>query len=271
VRLSFGVVVALAAAPILGAQPADTTKISHDPLFTRRDVYVAAGFAAATILLTPLDQRAAKRLQDSTTQENRFFRHSASALRFMGQPGPLLIGGSLYAVGRVGRFKRVADLGLHGTEALYVGALVADVIKGLAGRSRPYTVTDTSPRSFALLRGFRKGGDYKSFPSGHTTAAFAAASAVTAETSRWWPESTWYVAPLMYGGAAMVGVSRMFHNKHWASDVAMGAAIGTFSGLKVVRYHHSHPNNKIDRWLLSASVVPDGNGNVMLAYVVPLR
>ena len=270
-RLSIVAIVALSAAPALAAQPADTTRISRDPFFTRRDAYVAAGFAALTVLLTPLDRRAAERLQDRSAQANRIFRDAASGLRWMGEPGPLIIGGSMYVVGRVGRFKRMADLGLHGTEALYVGALVANGIKGVAGRARPYVVSDTNPRDFAFWRGYREGGDYKSFPSGHTTAAFAAAAAVTSETSRWWPRSTWYVAPIMYGGAALVGVSRMYHRKHWASDVAMGAAIGTFSGLKVVRYHHSHPNNRIDRLLLGGAVVPDGRGGVLMAYSVPLR
>ena len=270
-RFSIGVVAALTVAPLLGAQPADTTKISPDPMFTRRDLYVAAGFAVVTVLLTPLDQRAAESLRELSTRENRFYQNAASGFRWMGEPGPLIIGGSMYVVGRVGRFKRLADLGLHGTEALYAGMLVANTIKGIAGRARPYVVRDTNPRDFSFWRGFREGGDYRSFPSGHTTAAFAAASAVTAETSRWWPQSIWYVAPVMYGGAALVGVSRMYHNKHWASDVAMGAAIGTFSGLKIVRYHHSHPDNRIDRLLLGSTIVPDGYGGVMLAYTVPLR
>ena len=89
---------------------------------------------------------------------------------------------------------------------------------------------------------------------------FAAAAAVTSETSNWWPGSTWYIAPIMYGGATMIAASRMYNNKHWASDVVMGAAIGTFAGTKVVRYHHSHPGNRIDKWLLRPTVkkTPDG-------------
>ncbi len=271
-RASIVAVLALTAAPILGAQPADTTHISREPLFTRRDAYVAVGFAAVTVLLTPIDRPAAEWIQDSSTQANRFFNNAADALRFMGDPGPLIIGGTLYVVGRVGHYKRVADLGLHGTEAIVLGMQVTSVIKGLAGRARPYMVGDTVPRDFELGRGFRQGGDFTSFPSGHTTAAFAAASAVTSETSRWWPSSTWYIAPIMYGGATMVGVSRMYNNKHWASDVALGAAIGTFSGLKVVRYHHSHPNNRIDRWLLgvNAGPAPEG-GRAVRLFVMPVR
>ena len=59
----------------------------------------------------------------------------------------------------------------------------------------------------------------------------------------------------MYGGATLVGMSRMYHNKHWASDVLVGAAIGTFAGQKVVRFTHNRKGNVIDRWLLGAEVV----------------
>ena len=38
----------------------------------------------------------------------------------------------------------------------------------------------------------------------------------------------------------------MYNNMHWASDVVAGAAIGTIIGLKVVKYTHSHPDNRID-------------------------
>ena len=64
----------------------------------------------------------------------------------------------------------------------------------------------------------------------------------------------------MFGGAALTGVSRMYDNKHWASDVIVGAGIGTFAGLKVVRFNNSHSGNKLDKWLLSGSLVPTGDG-----------
>ena len=66
----------------------------------------------------------------------------------------------------------------------------------------------------------------------------------------------------MYGGAALVGVSRMYNNRHWASDVIIGAAIGTFAGNKVVRYHHTHPGNRIDKWLFNASFSPSNPGQL---------
>ena len=147
-----------------------------------------------------------------------------------------------------------------GTEALLIAQGTVGILKGLAGRARP-EVSIEDERSFRLGRGFRDASDhYRSFPSGHSAMGFAAAAAVTSETSNWWPNSTWFIAPVMYGGATLIAASRMYNNKHWASDVVMGAAIGTFAGTKVVRYHHSHPGNRIDKWLLRPTVqkTPDG-------------
>ena len=59
----------------------------------------------------------------------------------------------------------------------------------------------------------------------------------------------------------------MYNNRHWASDVLVGAGIGTFAGLKVVRYHHSHPGNRLDRWLLAGSLSPTAGGGQALVLV----
>jgi membrane-associated phospholipid phosphatase len=86
---------------------------------------------------------------------------------------------------------------------------------------------------------------------------------VTLETHHWKPSSTWYVAPVMFGGATLVGVARLYTNAHWASDVIMGAGVGTFTALKVYRYNHvTSRHNRVNRWLLTAvpTVSPNLNG-----------
>ena len=152
------------------------------------------------------------------------------------------------------RNERMAALGLHGTEAIVVGLLLTNAIKVGAGRQRPYVNRD-KPYNFGFMRGWKQ-EQYRSFPSGHTLIAFAAAAAVTEETSRWWRHSGWYVGSAMYGGATLVALSRMYNNRHWASDVMIGGLIGTFAGLKVVKYHHTHPDNRVDRWLLGVVATP---------------
>ena len=81
----------------------------------------------------------------------------------------------------------------------------------------------------------------------------------------------WIIGPLMYGGATAVGLSRMYHNRHWASDVVIGAAIGTFSGRKVVQYVHGHPGNRIDRAILRTSIAPLRDGGVLVAVDLPVE
>jgi len=249
--------------------PRDTTHAQHQaPFFTKKDALLAGAFVATTALMFPLDEHVAERLQDSSTQANRFFKRASTGVEVIASPGAYIIGGTLYAVGRLGRWDRVADLGWHGTEAVFFAEGVTYVLKGTVGRGRPFLSKGEDPSDYHLMHGF-KSGDWTSFPSGHTSTAFAAAAAVTNETTRWWPHSTWVVGPLMYAGAASVGFSRMYHNKHWASDVALGAAIGTFSGRKVVQYAHGHPGNRIDRFMLRTSVAPDGRGGVRVGVTLP--
>jgi hypothetical protein len=248
-RMGLAVAITAAAIPTgIRAQPApnDTSRAStdsiiggHKHLFGHRDVVIAGAFTATTILLFPLDRRLAQDLQDSSVQANRFFKDAAHGVEIIASPGAYYIGGGLYLAGKIARSPRVADLGWHGTEAVMLGESIAYVLKGTLGRGRPYVSKATEPTDFDPGRGF-KSADWRSFPSGHTTTAFAAAAAVTDETTLWWPRSTWVVGPLMYGGATLVGLSRMYHNRHWASDVAVGALIGTFSGKKVVLASHSN-------------------------------
>jgi membrane-associated phospholipid phosphatase len=125
-------------------------------------------------------------------------------------------------------------------------------VKVVVGRARPFVDID-NPVNFGFMRGL-KDDRYRSMPSGHTAGAFALASVVSSETVRWWPDSRWIVGSVVYGAAALTGVSRMYTNDHWASDVIIGAAIGTIVGIKTFKYTHSHPDNWVDRKLLRAGV-----------------
>jgi membrane-associated phospholipid phosphatase len=246
-----------------GVVRAQADTISPRPLFTAADALLAGGIVVGARLIHPLDEHYMRRLQDSSTQANRKLQVLATIVRTTAAPGAWIIGGSMYTAGRLSKNTKLADLGLHGTEALLLGELTATAMKVTIGRARPYVTGN--PNDYQFGRGFSS-GDYKSFPSGHSVAAFAAAAAVSSETSRWAPGTRWIIGPVMYGGAALVGASRMYNNQHWASDVIVGAGIGTMAGLKVVRYHHSHPGNRLDKWLLTGSLVPDGNGGRSLSW-----
>jgi membrane-associated phospholipid phosphatase len=261
---ALGLAGSLSAQEIPQAKPDSQTVQAHKKLFNDRDLLMLAAFTGTTLALAPLDKSLARELQDSSVQANKFLKRASSGVEVIASPGAYFIGGSLYILGRVAHLPRIADLGWHGTEAVLVGEMTSYAFKGLVGRARPF-VDITDADDFQFGRGFGR-QQWRSFPSGHSTTAFAAAAAVTDETTLWWPRSTWIVGPIMYGGAGMVAVSRMYHNRHWASDVAVGAMIGTFAGKKVVLASHSNPKNKIDRLMLGGFITPTESGNVNIGW-----
>ena len=94
------------------------------------------------------------------------------------------------------------------------------------GRSRPSTGHGDSH--------FRPFGGSYSFPSGHTTQAFAVATVIAEHY-----DSPW-VKVASYGLASAVGFARINNNSHWMSDVVAGAAIGFFVGETVVHLNHNN-------------------------------
>jgi len=101
--------------------------------------------------------------------------------------------------------------------SIVFASTATELLKQVVGRSRPYQVLNGDPDEVRFLSG------NTSFPSGHTTLAFAAAAAIDRETSaRWVP---WVVYPV----AGLVGWSRIHDQMHWTSDVAAGAAVGYFA------------------------------------------
>lgn len=246
----------------------DSLKKAAKPLFTRDDALLTLGFAGLTVAMFPIDKTVARRLRSPASGENQFIGRVTTGSEYLADPGSIIIGSGMYLVGRFTHHHTLADVGLHTTEAIVLGSGVTMLLKDVLGRSRPFVSNATNPRDFKLLAGFGN-SDRQSFPSGHTTAAFAAASSLTSEVHRVYPHLTWIAGPILYTGAATVGLARVHHNKHWASDVALGAAIGTFSGLKVVRYSHNHPDNRIDRMLLKVSVEPSSNGGELVGLTLP--
>ena len=232
---------------------ARSTTDSTPVWFTHRDRVSAAGFLSATLLALPFDRAAARGFEQPSVHRNSRVAGGASVIRWLGDPGALTLSASTFVVGRVTHHDGVADAGLHAAEAIAFGGATTNVLKLVIGRARP---RERAGRDAFAFRPWRGISDYASFPSGHTTAAFAAASAVSAELSC----STFAqshrrigrVAPfLLYGVAALVGVSRMYHDAHWASDVIAGAGIGTLSGRVTIRRLHAGPTrNRFDRRLL---------------------
>lgn len=69
------------------------------------------------------------------------------------------------------------------------------------------------------------GGDYRSFPSGHTATAFATAEFLRQE----YKDVSPWICIAGYTAALVTGGLRIYNNQHWFSDVVAGAGIGIIS------------------------------------------
>ena len=122
---------------------------------------------------------------------------------------PLQLGGAFltYGLGRAFHNECVAAVGGELVRAQLIAQLFTYSIKGSVRRARP------------------EGGGF-SFPSGHTTAAFASATVLQRHFG-------WKVGIPAYGAASYVAASRIQGKRHYLSDVAFGAALGIVAGRTV--------------------------------------
>ena len=228
--------------------------VSRAALVSRRELAAGGLVALSSIALMPADAGIAARLRGAGPQHDAALHSSARLFNVLGDPGTIIFGVGTYALGRATRSAPITDAGLHTVEAIAASGAVTGLLKGIAGRRRPGDAPGDADE-FSFGGGFRSGGRV-SYPSGHTTAAFAVASTMSLEVSRAHPRAGRVVGALLYTGAGLVGLSRMYEDRHWASDVVLGAGIGTLSGLTVVRYNHANPRNRVNRWLGAAHMRP---------------
>jgi membrane-associated phospholipid phosphatase len=243
-------------AQLLGA-PRDSAKVDKT-FFTRRDAVLTGIATVGTIGVALFDEKIARWSQTPYVQGDTGRRDLIDVLTKFNET-PLTIAAVLtYGIGRLVKSETASDIGAHWSQAIILNNVVSEVIRGPVGRVRPRVSPDNAFK-FEFGGGFTKFED-RSFPSLHTSSAFATASALVAEIGLRKPDAVWFAAPILYGVASIPGLTRLYLHQHWASDVAAGVFVGTLLGAKVVRYAHTHRRNKIDRFLLGATVVPLGDG-----------
>lgn len=154
--------------------------------------------------------------------------------------------GAFGAYGFLFKNKKMQTTTLLAVQSYITGAVVQGVVKFLTGRQRPLALSRNQGVGSPTFKGpFSKLEDAEgnrlngSFPSGHTTVAFAAATVYALEYAdrRWVPI-------FAYTAASLIGFSRITENKHWATDVLAGAALGYLTGKQVVNNYHRYAKLK---------------------------
>ncbi|MEO8048791.1 MAG: phosphatase PAP2 family protein [Acidobacteriota bacterium] len=124
------------------------------------------------------------------------------------------------------------EVGVLGAEALIDSLIVVQILKPIARRNRPDAPTEAGH--------FFEGGD--SFPSGHAIESWALASVIAHE----YGHGNKLVPIVVYGLATVVSGSRYAAQRHYASDIVAGAAMGWFIGRYV---YHTHMDHALHRHL----------------------
>ena len=153
----------------------------------------------------------------------------------------LLLGGLLT------RNQDMRDTGFDALESsVWAAGVVTPITKRAFGRYRPIQEHGTYD--------FEPFSNRESFPSGHSTNAWAIATAIAAH-------SEGYVIPtIAYTLASTVSVARLNSNVHVPSDVVAGALIGRAVAKSITARHHA---------LQHVMIMPSRNG-VMVAVSLDL-
>jgi membrane-associated phospholipid phosphatase len=154
----------------------------------------------------------------------------------------------LAAAGYLTKNNKLTTTTLLASQSYLTAGAVQLVLKALTGRQRPsytdrYTL-DAEPRFHGPFYKSVDINGYKtnsSFPSGHTTGVFAAATVYSLEY-----KDKKLVPFISYGIATAIGLSRIVENKHWLTDVVAGAALGYITGQQVVNNYHRYARIKND-------------------------
>lgn len=195
----------------------------------------AAGAAASTAAAYSMDQRIRDHYADSAPAG----KGDPHSLRDAGPVAALTLG--TLALGYFRHDEEQKSTGMDMVEATALGSLSSFALKQAIGRARPH---DTGQRA-----DWFQGGD--SFPSGHATAAFAAAE-VFADSR---PSGEWHWRALAYTLAAATAYARVHDNMHWTSDVVAGAALGIATGRFVAGRTEKTPGEHVS---LSFEPLPGG-------------
>ena len=141
------------------------------------------------------------------------------------------VASTFYLIGRKNNDYRARETGLLSAEALVNSVIAGAALKGITQRARPLAGVERSE--------FFDGG--ASFPSGHSTQAWAVATVIANEY-----KDRPAVQIAAYGIASAVSVARFTGHKHYLSDVLAGSALGYSIGKFVYKTHHREPVNDDD-------------------------
>jgi|AntRauTorcE11898_2_1112593.scaffolds.fasta_scaffold00485_8 membrane-associated phospholipid phosphatase len=130
---------------------------------------------------------------------------------------PLLLTGGLYLHSTIHKHEYDRNVALTAIKSMVISQVITQTAKQIFHRHRP------EQASAGHFDGPLAPPGFNSFPSGHATMAFSAATlfAMAYRDKKW-------VAPTAYSVAVLSSLSRVYESEHWPSDIFFGAITGYF-------------------------------------------
>ena len=193
---------------------------------------------------------------DIAVMDQLFMRPYSKPLHIVGT-GTMALAMATPAIFAIMPSSEWLTIGVMYAETLLIANGIKEWTKLLVYRARPYMYFDDYPQDKL------EDGDWNcSFPSGHTTFAFAGAAFTTMVFCQCFPASNWKyaVAGASFGMAVLTGAFRMASGNHFFTDVLVGAVIGSAIGFAVPYMHTKSFYGKFERKpkTASASLTPTG-------------
>ena len=201
---------------------ADVKSLITAPLHWRAHQWRRFGEGAALVLaVAAADKPIEDAFQRNRTSSTDSF---ARTITPWGGHRALEVSALLIGAGYLSHNQNILGAGRDSLEAeFWAAGVVTPLIKYAAGRARPNAEMGTYR--------FHPLSTHDSFPSGHATNAFAAATAIAGHYDNW------IVPTIVYTVATSVAMSRVNDPVHWPSDVVAGALIGRAVGRGIVGRH----------------------------------
>ena len=160
--------------------------------------------------------------------QKEVFSSAAEVFYPLGNRFPPLLLTGMYVTSIVTKNRKLEHSTLSIARGLAISTAVYTGFKVLMRRQRPTRTDDP----YLFVAPFT-GNGYTSFPSGHANTAFSVATgfALQYKDSKWVPWAA-------YSLATLTSIARMYQDRHWSSDVIIGAAIGHFVTKTVYRFEN---------------------------------
>lgn len=182
------------------------------------------------------------------------------AAYYTGYIAPVVVAPGLYVVGLLADDRDTTGAGAAAIQALAMTVVITTTLKIVTGR--PFPLHGGDPRAADRLDHPEYAREFNFFqptrglawPSGHASASFSIAAALTAYR----PDEPWIPA-VAYPVAAGIGVGMVVGDHHWASDVIAGALLGQGIGWSVGQgFRRARGENKDTGLLVLPRQVPGG-------------